>query len=77
MKKLRVFGAGWCVNCKQLTKQLDQRKVEYEYVDIDVEPTMAKAYEIRSLPTSVIADEDSYVVITGANADDILKAMND
>lgn len=75
MKTLRVFGASWCVNCKQLTKQLDQRKVEYEYVDIDVEPTMAKAYEIRSLPTSVIADEDSYTVVVGNNLADVLKAL--
>ena len=75
MKTLRVFGASWCVNCKQLTKQLDQRRVEYEYVDIDVEPTMAKAYEIRSLPTSVIADEDSYTVVVGNNLTDVLRAL--
>lgn len=77
MKTLRVFGAKWCTSCKQLVKQLDQRKVVYQYVDIDEEPEMVKAYQIRSLPTSVISDEDNYEVITGVSLGDILKAMND
>lgn len=77
MKTLRVFGAGWCTSCKQLVKQLDQQKLEYKYIDIDAEPEMVKAYAIRSLPTSVVSDEDNYEIITGNNLTDILKAMND
>lgn len=77
MKILRVFGASWCTSCKQLVKQLDQKKLEYKYIDIDAEPDMVKAYAIRSLPTSVVSDEDNYEIITGNNLTDILKAMND
>ena len=75
MKTLRVFGAKWCTSCKQLVKQLDQKKLLYKYIDIDEEPEMVKAYQIRSLPTSVVSDEDNYEVITGNNLTDILKAM--
>ena len=75
MKTLRVFGAKWCTSCKQLVKQLDQKKLLYKYIDIDEEPEMVKAYQIRSLPTSIVSDEDNYEVITGNNLTDILKAM--
>lgn len=75
MKTLRVFGAKWCTSCKQLVKQLDQRKVVYQYVDIDEEPEMVKAYELRSVPTSVINSDDTYEVIIGNSIHDVLKAL--
>jgi glutaredoxin len=75
MKTVRVFGASWCTNCKLLTKQLDQKKIEYKYVDIEAEPEMVKAYDLKSLPTTVVNDEDTYEVIIGNNIQYVLKAL--
>jgi glutaredoxin len=75
VKTVRVFGASWCVNCKVLTQQLDQKKIEYKYIDVDTDIQMVKAYGIRSLPTTVVSDEDSYEIITGVDVTDILKVM--
>lgn len=56
---LLKFEAEWCTNCKLLDKLINQVELGSTllvHVDIDNEADMAKAYNIRSLPTTIILD---------------------
>jgi mycoredoxin len=35
MNNVTVYGADWCGDTRRTLRQLDQRKIEYDYVDID------------------------------------------
>jgi len=57
---LLKFGAQWCTQCKALDKiisQIELGSTLLVHVDIDHEPDVAKAYNIRGLPTTVILDQ--------------------
>lgn len=47
------FGATWCASCKNLTKVLEKKDVDFPVIEIDVdqEVNVAKTMNIRSLPT--------------------------
>jgi thiol-disulfide isomerase/thioredoxin len=78
MSKLKVFGANWCSSCKQLKASLEKVNINFEYIDIDVNPELAKEFNIRSLPTSIVSYE--YVgdrQITGNKLLSIMEALND
>jgi thioredoxin-like negative regulator of GroEL len=56
---LLKFESGWCQACKSLDKvlnQIDLGSTLLVHVDIDHEPDVAKAYNIRGLPTTVLLD---------------------
>lgn len=50
------FHAPWCIYCKALAPILDQLAIEYEgkldiyKVDVDQEPELEKAFNIRTIP---------------------------
>jgi len=48
-----LIGASWCAPCKQVKEFLDNRGIDYTYVDIDTEQGMelAKDWGIRSVPS--------------------------
>jgi thioredoxin-like negative regulator of GroEL len=71
--KLKVFGAGWCSSCKQLKAALEKVNINFEYIDIDVNPELAKEFNIRSLPTSIVGERQ----ITGNKLLSIMEALND
>ncbi len=54
-----LLGASWCAPCKMVKQFLDNRGVDYEFLDLDTEDGMALAQErgIRSVPTMVIDNE--------------------
>lgn len=59
MNKLLVFSASWCGPCKAFKptlQQLDQDRLVY--VDIDELPEIRQDYDVRSVPTVVLVDED-------------------
>lgn len=35
---LTVYGAGWCPHCTQTVSYLEQKKIEFTYVDIESAP---------------------------------------
>lgn len=60
MNSILKFSAVWCTNCTTLSKVLHSiplGSTTLVEVDIDQEPDMAKAYNIRMLPTVVLLDE--------------------
>jgi thioredoxin-like negative regulator of GroEL len=73
MSKLKVFGANWCSSCKQLKASLEKVNINFEYIDIDVNPELAKEFNIRSLPTSIVGQRQ----ITGNKLLSIMEALND
>lgn len=57
MNSIIKFSATWCKNCPTLSKVLYSIPLGFTTlveVDIDQEPDMAKAYNIRMLPTLVL-----------------------
>ena len=53
-KDILVFSASWCNPCKSLKKALQEMQVDYQSIDIDADVVLAKHYNIRSVPTSII-----------------------
>lgn len=64
---LKDFYADWCGPCKQQDPILQQLKEEYpesltvEKVDVDEEQDVANEYQVRSLPTLVVENDDGVV----------------
>ncbi len=63
---LKDFYADWCGPCKTQDPILDElaeewENVEFEKVDVDEEQDVANEYQVRSLPTLIIENEDGVV----------------
>lgn len=57
MKKILYFSAPWCGPCKQFGPVMDrisQTGILVEKVNVDNSPSVAAAYNVRSVPTVVI-----------------------
>jgi thioredoxin 1 len=79
---LKDFYADWCGPCKTQDPILEALEaewpdVEFEKVNVDEEQDVANEYQVRSLPTLVIENEegivDRFVGVT--QADDIEDAL--
>lgn len=59
IKSITIFTASWCGQCSALKKQLDQREIQYNLVDVDTDFGMEVAgnWGIRTLPAAIIDDE--------------------
>lgn len=78
MKKVVVASAPWCQNCNVLKKSLTSAGIDYEEVNVDVNPEFAKVNSVRGLPTTIIYDNNDVVVerVTGeASIEQIKKAL--
>lgn len=65
---LKDFHADWCGPCKQmepvldeLTTDLDDNDFVLEKVDVDEEQDTANEYQVRSLPTLIVENDDGVV----------------
>ena len=60
-RKLTVYSADWCPDCRQAKAFLDQHGVPYDLVEIDKDPAAAKLLEEktgkRGIPYFVLDDE--------------------
>ena len=75
MKKVIVVGADWC---KALKTQLESKGVEFEYMDGDTEEgmTFCQYHGVRSLPTSlIIEDNDIVKIVVGNKASEIIGGL--
>ena len=63
---LKDFHADWCGPCKTQDPILDELeedypKVDFEKVNVDEQQEVANEYQVRSLPTLVVEDDDGVV----------------
>lgn len=79
MKKLIKLYASWCGPCKVLDKMLKEHSnIKYENVDIDTPDGegLSVKYNVRSVPTMLIVDEEGNLVnrLTGVpTVDELMK----
>ncbi|QLD85772.1 thioredoxin fold domain-containing protein [Natronomonas halophila] len=63
---LKDFYADWCGPCKTQDPILDELEdefpdVDFEKVNVDEEQDVANEYQVRSLPTLIIENDDGIV----------------
>jgi thioredoxin 1 len=63
---LMDFHADWCGPCKTqdpIIEELaeDYDGVTFQYVDVDEEPDVANEYQVRSIPTIIVKNDDGVV----------------
>jgi thioredoxin 1 len=60
MKKVIRFTASWCGPCKMLAKTLEriETDVSIEVIDIDENTDLANEFNIRSVPTLVMMEDN-------------------
>jgi len=75
--KLLKFSANWCNPCKIIDAQMKRvfPLLEIQKVDIDIERELTKQYNIRSIPTVVLLDDQNVEIkrFTGSISDAKLK----
>lgn len=57
MNILKFFGS-WCNPCKALSKSLEDAGIEHQSIDVDENEELTEKYNVMSVPTIVILDED-------------------
>ena len=60
-QKLRVIGASWCPDCKRAKTFLGQHRIEFDWVDMESDPTAQAEVERindgkRIIPTIIFPD---------------------
>ena len=80
---LKDFHADWCGPCKTQDPIIEEMEddypdVSFEKVDVDEEQDVANEYQVRSLPTLIIENEDGIVerFVGVTQRDDIEDALN-
>ena len=81
---LKDFYADWCGPCKTQDPILDElaeewESVEFEKVNVDEEQDVANEYQVRSLPTLIVEDDDGIVdrFVGVTQADDLEEALEE
>ena len=66
MKSIEVYGTEWCGDCKRAKKVLDERKVDYNWTDIDKDPTLKEYVKElnngRSIVPTIVFPDGSILV---------------
>lgn len=62
--KLLQFKAIWCGPCRQQTKEFEENPIDVELqaIDVDGDEELAKEYNIRSIPTMILLDDNKEVL---------------
>ena len=76
---ITMFGADWCRDCVRTKKQLDELGVQYQYVDLLLDPKAADvAREISgrtSIPVVVYPDSTHHVEPSNADVESKLREL--
>ncbi len=79
---LKDFYADWCGPCKTqdpILEELEEEwgSVEFEKINVDEEQDIANEYQVRSLPTLIVENDDGIVerFVGVTQADDLADAL--
>jgi glutaredoxin 3 len=62
--KIIIYGAEWCAFCHMAMKYLDDKKVKYQYIDVDKDPKAGmEAVEKSGQRGIPIIDMDGEIVV--------------
>ena len=77
---ITMFGAEWCGDCRRTKKQLDELGVDYQYVDLMLDPKAADvAREISgrtNIPVVVYPDASHHVEPSNADVESKLRELS-
>lgn len=78
-RKIILYGAQWCADCRRSKDFLDQKGVEYDYIDIDEDPNAAVEVErinkgLQVIPTIVFPDGEVLVEPSNEELEKALEA---
>jgi len=81
---LKDFYADWCGPCKTQDPILEELEedwgdVSFEKINVDEEQDVANEYQVRSLPTLIVENDDGIVdrFVGVTQADDIEEALQE
>lgn len=77
-KTIKFYGGLWCPDCLRAKKFLDDKKVRYDFIDVEKDEKAADEVikinkGMRSLPTIIFP---SGVILTEPNNDELEKAIH-
>jgi len=76
MKKVQVWSAAWCPQCGPFKDGLTRNGVEFEVMDADTLQDKAVELGIRSLPTTLIIENDTEIArIPGPHLVKVMEAL--
>lgn len=71
--KVLKFEASWCNPCKVATNILNAKGIEYTPVDVDKEKDLVEKFEIMSVPTVVVLNDNGNEVKRFVGLEQIFK----
>ena len=77
VNRLFIFSAPWCQACKSYKHKLEESNIGFTEIDIEQEPSTAEAYNIVTLPTTIIESPEGKVMgkLEGAQSPLTLKQV--
>lgn len=78
---IKVYGTRWCGDTKRAIRVLDQRNINYDWIDIDKDKEGESIVKEtnngnRSVPTIIFPDESILVEPSNQQLEDKLDAIN-
>lgn len=80
MRHILYFTADWCNPCKRtrpIVEELNKdNAVKFQFIDVDDSASLAKDFEIRSVPTFVVIEDGKEITrTTGAKTKQELETL--
>ena len=64
MSKITIYGAEWCAFCHMVMRYLDDKKIEYKYIDVDEDPAAGQEAVEKSGQRGIpVVDIDGEIII--------------
>jgi thioredoxin-like negative regulator of GroEL len=81
MKNVFYFTAEWCAPCKKtrpIVEEMKREGFEFQIIDADYEQLLVKRFEIKSVPTFILFENEKEVNrMTGAKTREELQSFID
>jgi thioredoxin-like negative regulator of GroEL len=79
MKNVFYFTAEWCGPCKKtrpIVEEMKREGFEFQIIDADYEQLLVKRFEIKSVPTFILFENEKEVArMTGAKTKEELQSF--